>query len=185
MKEKIKSVIYIAIFVIFMIFCMVGYKILLNNQTTVNEKETDNTVNQADNRKLPKFEVYINENEKINVESLIGKPIVINIWTSWCAYCDVEMAYFNELYLKEKDNIHFLMINATGDRDSIENANNFIDKNGYDFKPYYDLKLDALKSLGIYSYPTTIFIDSNGYIDSVKIGVITKEELKNKIEMLK
>lgn len=185
MKEKIKLTIYLVIFCLFMIAAMIGYKLLLDKQNNINEEEKVDITKSEEKTKLPNFEVYINKNKKINVKEFIGKPIVINIWTSWCGYCDVEMSYFNELYLKEKDNIHFMMINATGDRDSIENANNFIYKNEYDFKPYYDLNLDALKKLGIYSYPTTIFVNSKGYIDSVKVGVITKEELKNKIENLK
>lgn len=178
MKEKIKFAIYISTFTIFMIFAMVGYKMLLST-------ENNNTVNAEEPIKLPGFEVYINENEKINVTSLIGKPIVINMWTSWCAYCDVEMAYFNEMYLKEKDSINFMMINVTGDGDSIENANEFINKNNYDFSPYYDLELDAIQALGVYSYPTTIFVDKEGYIDSVKVGIIAKEELENRIKRLK
>ena len=181
MKEKIKFIIYIVIFIIFMIVAMIAYKMLLNREN--NEKSYN--IDENKKTKLKEFEVYINENERINVKSLIGKPIVINIWTSWCTYCANEMKYFNELYLVEKDNINFMMINATGDRDSVENADKFVNQNNYEFKPYYDLNLEALKALGIYSYPTTIFVDKDGYIDSVKIGVITKEELESRIERLR
>ena len=184
MKENIKFVIYVVIFVLFMFFATVGYKKLLNRQNINKYNEIENS-KELNRSKLKEFEVYVNENDKINVNSLIGKPIVINIWTSWCTYCDIEMRYFNELYLKEKDTINFMMINATGDRDSIENANKFINENNFDFKPYYDLNLEVLEALRIYNYPTTIFVDKEGYIDSIKIGAITKEELENRIERLK
>ena len=186
MKEKIKFVIWLVIFIAFMIVAIVGYKKLLdsknNNEYMQSEIVTDK--NQKKTR-LKEFEVYINENQKLNIKSLVGKPIIINIWTSWCMYCKIEMRYFNELYLKEKENINFMMINATADRDSIENANKFVNENNYDFEPYYDLDLEALNALKIYSYPTTIFVDKDGYIISTKIGTITKEELQNKIEKLK
>jgi len=184
MKEKIKFTIYLVIFAVFMIVAMVGYKKLLNRKNIIDDYESNDIVDE-ERTKLPKFDVYINEKEKINIEFLTGKPIVINIWTSWCTYCVEEMKYFNEIYLKEKDNINFMMINATGDKDSIENANKFVNDNNYDFKPYYDLELEVLKSLNIYSYPTTIFVNSDGNIDYVKIGVITKEELEKRIEILK
>ncbi len=181
MKEKIKFTIYITIFTVFMIGAMIGYKALLSNQKNFDKNNSKNKQKE----KLPGFEIYVNESEKINIKSLIGKPMIINMWTSWCGYCAYEMEYFNEQYLEEKDNINFIMINVTGDRDTIENANKYINNYGYSFKPYYDLELDALKTLGVYSYPTTIFVDEDGYIDSVKIGMVTKEELKNKIKELK
>lgn len=185
MKEKIKFIVYMMLFCVFMIVAMFGYKLLLEKQNgSKNDEIIGNDINKK-STKLEEFEVYINENEKINVKQLIGKPIVINIWTSWCTYCAIEMEYFDELYLKEKDNIHFMMINATADRDSIENADNFIKQNKFSFRPYYDLELDALRTLGVYSYPTTIFVNKKGYIVSTKIGSITKEELRNRIERLK
>ena len=54
-----------------------------------------------------------------------------------------------------------------------------------DFNIYYDLMLDSVKSLGIYSYPTTIFVDKEGYINYVRVGTITKDELVDKINELK
>ena len=185
MKEKIKFICYIIVFVLFMFFATVGYNKLVN-RNNVNEYSKEEKQNAANKpQKIKEFDVYNYNKEKINIKSLIGKPIVINIWTSWCAYCEYEMPYFNELYLKEKDNVIFMMINETGDRDRIENANYVIEKNNYSFRPYYDLDLEVIKALGIYSYPTTIFVDKDGYINSVKIGTITKEELKNRIEKIK
>ena len=96
-----------------------------------------------------------------------------------------EMEYFNELYLKEKDNVTFVMINATGDRDSKDKAKEYINNRGYSFEIYYDMELEAIKCLDIYSYPTTIFVDKDGYIDSKVVGAISKETLRNKIENLK
>lgn len=182
MKDNIKVIIYFGTFIVFMIFSYMGYNMLIKNrvddQIIVNKQEKKT--------KLEDFELYIENGDKISSKELItGKPIVINIWTSWCAYCDIEMAYFNELYLQEKDNVTFVMINATGDRDSKERAREYVETKGYSFDIYYDLNLDAISSLEVYSYPTTIFVDKEGYIDSKVIGTITKDVLKNKIIDLK
>ena len=129
--------------------------------------------------------MYLENGEKISSKELLeGKPAVINIWTSWCKYCDVEMEYFNEFYLKEKENIKFIMINATGDRDTKESAREYIENKGYTFDIYYDLYLKAISKLGVCSYPTTIFVDKDGNIESKIIGMITKQKLQSKIEEL-
>ena len=95
------------------------------------------------------------------------------------------MPYFNELYLKEKDNINFVMINVTGDRDTKEDAKKFVNENNFDFDIYYDFTLDSVENLEIYSYTTTIFVDKECYINYVRVGTITKDELVDKINELK
>ena len=187
MKDNIKVAIYFVACVIFMILAYVGYNILSERELDSSLQDIQNTNSKKEeNIKMPKFELYLENGEKISSEELLtGKPLVINIWTTWCAYCDIEMEYFNKMYLKEKDNITFVMINATGDRDSKENAKKYIENKGYKFNVYYDLKLNAISNLGIYSYPTTIFVNKEGYIDNVHVGVISEEMLKNKIENLK
>lgn len=179
MKDNIKVIIYFSIFVIFMIVSYIGYGILSKNQLKeISEKQ--------EKEKLQEFDLYLENGDKISSKELIkDKPIIINVWTSWCAYCDVEMEFFNELYLKEKDNVVFIMINATGDRDSKDSAKEYIKSRGYSFDIYYDLNLDALESLEVYSYPTTIFVDKAGFIDSKVVGTITKQMLENKISSLK
>lgn len=186
MKDSIKVTIYFIIFVVFLLISFIGYNKLLETKTTSIIKSEESSEYKTDEKiRLQEFELYLESGEKISSKKLIGKPLVINIWTSWCGYCDVEMPYFNELYLEEKDNVTFVMINATGDRDSKEKAKKYVNEKGYSFEIYYDLNLEAISALGIYSYPTTIFVDSNGYIDSVNTGIITKETLKNKIKSLK
>jgi len=182
MKDNIKVMIYFGIFIVFMIIAYVGYNKLVEKENISEDKVIEN---KEEKTKLKEFELYLENGEKISSDEIIGKPMVINVWTSWCGYCDVEMPYFNELYLKEKDNVTFVMINATGDRDSKENAKKYIQDSGYLFEIYYDLKLEAITALGIYSYPTTIFVDKNGYIDSTNVGLITKEILQDKINKLK
>ena len=185
MSDKIKVAIYFTICVGFMIIAYIGYNKLSELKTNDILENTNTLSKNEERKKLKEFELYLENNQKISIIDLaIGKPTIINIWTSWCKYCDIEMEYFNEMYLEEKDNINFIMINATGDRDSKEEAKRYIEERNFSFEIYYDLYLDSLSSLEIYSYPTTIFVDKDGYINSKVTGSISKEMLKNKIEEL-
>ena len=188
MNDKIKTIIYMSVFCIFMIIAVIAYTNFSKKSELISENNNKyiEQNNQTDKKeKIKNFELQSETGEKINIYSLIGKPLVINIWTSWCTYCKIEMPYFNELYLKEKDNVNFVMINATGDRDTPQDAKKVVNENNFSFEIYYDLNLEAINKLGIYSYPTTIFVDKEGYIYDVKIGTITKDELINKVEKLK
>jgi len=185
MKDNIKVMIYFTIFVLFMAFAYIGYGFLAKEQTNkVNEDLVYE--NQNKKTKLKNFEVYNENNEKLSIKKIANsRPMVINVWTSWCAYCDIEMKYFNELYMKNSKDVVFVMLNATGDRDSKEMAKKYIEDRGYNFNVYYDLELEAIKNLGIYSYPTTIFVNKDGYIENTIVGTITKEVLQANLERLK
>lgn len=186
MNDKLKTIIYIVIFCVVMAFLVLVYTKLSNEKKlSANDKDIEIKSSNYKKEKLKDFSLSLEDGSKINISSLIGKPIVINVWTSWCAYCKIEMPYFNELYLKEKDNINFVMINVTGDRDTKEDAKKFVNENNFDFDIYYDFTLDSVENLEIYSYPTTIFVDKEGYINYVRVGTITKDELVDKINELK
>ncbi len=186
MNDKLKTIIYIVIFCVVMAFLVLVYTKLSNEKKlSANDKDIEIKSSNYKKEKLKDFSLSLEDGSKINISSLIGKPIVINVWTSWCAYCKIEMPYFNELYLKEKDNINFVMINVTGDRDTKEDAKKFVNENNFDFNIYYDFTLDSVENLEIYSYPTTIFVDKEGYINYVRVGTITKDELVDKINELK
>ena len=186
MNDKLKTIIYIVIFCVVMAFLVLVYTKLSNEKKlSANDKDIEIKSSNYKKEKLKDFSLSLEDGSKINISSLIGKPIVINVWTSWCAYCKIEMPYFNELYLKEKDNINFVMINVTGDRDTKEDAKKFVNENNFDFNIYYDFTLDSVENLEIYSYPTTIFVDKEGYINYVRVGTITKDELVDKINEFK
>lgn len=183
MKDNIKVTIYFTLFILFLIIAFLGYNMLSKKQLADSNIIKEN---KEEKEKLKNFELTLENGERISSKDLTnGKPLVINIWTSWCAYCDIEMEYFNEMYIKEKNDITFVMINATGDRDSKERAKEYVRSKGYSFDIYYDFELEALSSLGVYSYPTTVFVDKDGYIDSKITGTISREILRNKIESLK
>jgi thiol-disulfide isomerase/thioredoxin len=80
----------------------------------------------------PDFTVYTPEGEAVKLSQLQGKPVVLNLWTSWCIYCKQEMPDFEKLYERYGQDVHFLMVNVTG-ADTRAEAEKYIADSGHNF----------------------------------------------------
>ena len=133
----------------------------------------------------PDFTVYDRDGNAVQLSDYTGKPIVLNFWASWCGPCQMEMPDFHEKYLELGQDVHFLMVNMTdGSRETVDSASAFIDKNAYAFPVFYDTAVDAAMTYGVYSLPTTYFIDAEGHAVAQATGSINAQTLQRGINMI-
>ena len=135
--------------------------------------------------KAPDFTAYDLDGNEVHLYDYLGKPIVLNFWASWCGPCQMEMPEFQDKYLELGERVQFLMVNMTdGMRETLQIASDFIEENGYTFPVFYDTASDAANTYGVYSLPTTYFIDGEGYAVAQATGAIDAETLQRGIDMI-
>lgn len=133
----------------------------------------------------PDFTVYDKDGNPVRLADYIGKPVVLNCWASWCGPCQMEMPDFEEKYKELGENIQFLMVNMTdGSRETVDSAAGFIADKGYTFPVFYDTDQDVAMTYGVYSLPTTFFIDAQGHAVAQATGAIDSATLQKGIDMI-
>lgn len=159
---------------------------LVTEDTTVSTEKDTQSESDTEKNIAPDFTVVDKDNEQVNLESFFGKPIVLNFWASWCGPCKSEFPEFQTAYEEYGEEIEFLMVNMTdGRRETKELADAFIQSEGYSLPVYYDVNQDGAYTYGVYSLPTTYFIDSQGNLVAYAQGAIDMDTLKKGIDMIR
>ena len=111
-------------------------------------------------------------------KEMLGKVWVLNVWASWCAPCLVEHPQITRL----SGAVPVVGLNY---KDSIDDAVPWLKRNG---NPYVATVQDPAGRIGIdygvYGVPETYVIDRKGVIRYKRVGPVTPEILKEKIEPL-
>ena len=91
-----------------------------------------------------------------------GKPLIINMWASYCGPCQMEMGSLERLS-RHRGGKKFAVIGISID-DYPENAKAFLQKSGTTFSHFIDSKLFMENMLGADQIPLTVLIDAQGKV---------------------
>jgi hypothetical protein len=76
------------------------------------------------------------------------------------------------------------MVNLTG-YDDMASANALIAQYGYTFPVLFDTVLDGADTYGVTAFPTTVFIDGEGYLMEKYVGAMDEGTLRSKIDLIR
>ncbi len=158
----------------------------LSIQEEIEDIDTTLSIQEEATRfELPNATFFDIDGNEFSFEDFYGKPLVINLWATWCGYCLEEMPYFQTAYDTYGDDVNFLFINMQDIyNENMETATTFINENEYNLPFYFDTNRNVATVLRVRSLPTTFFINSDGTINNPHIGMIFEDELIKNIENL-
>ncbi len=191
MENKKKLMMLAAGLLVVLLVAGVAYKKLGANFSGNNQLAAQPTAQPDGQGEEPEkieaidFTVYDAEGNEVHLSDSFGKPIVLNFWASWCGPCKSEMPDFDKMNQELDGEVQFLMVNATdGNRETVETATAFIEKNGYTLPVFFDTEMEASYTYGAYALPTSFFIDADGYVIAHAQGAINAEVLQTGIDMI-
>nr|WP_317412458.1 TlpA disulfide reductase family protein [uncultured Solibaculum sp.] len=159
-----------------------------NGQTSTGAQiaESAGETQQEEKMLAPDFTVWDNDGNEVKLSELLnGKPTVLNFWASTCPPCQMEMPDFHDVYQELEGEVQFLMIDGIGSLgETEEKGRAYMEEQGYTFPVYYDREMEAVMTYGISSFPTTYFIDEEGYLVAGGIGMLSREYLMQGIDMI-
>ncbi len=91
-----------------------------------------------------------------------GKPLIINVWASWCAPCRQEMQSLERLAWREQSG-KFAIIGISTD-DSPDNARSFMSTTRATISHFIDTGLTMETMLGATRLPLTVLIGPDGRV---------------------
>lgn len=110
-----------------------------------------------------------------------GQPVILNYWASWCGPCRIETPELQSASLKFKNQVAILGINQG---ESAETVSEFALSYGLSYPLLVDEDNTVNRDYGINSLPTTIFIDRQGVVREVFIGILNRAVLEDRVKRL-
>lgn len=113
------------------------------------------------------------------LETMRGKPVVINYWATWCKPCKAEMPRIVAAAKRYGDRVGFLGVNV---EDDVDAAAEFAKRNGMTFPSISDPNGSIRRAEKILGLPVTQFYTSDGELAFNHQGEIKSDDLERKIE---
>ncbi len=96
------------------------------------------------------------------LSELRGKPLIINVWASWCGPCRAEMGSLERLSRRFNGKQFNIVGVSTDDHANLAAA--FLRQTGVTFDNYHDRNLLLESMLGANTIPLTVLVDAHGRV---------------------
>ncbi len=110
-----------------------------------------------------------------------GKPILLNIWASWCIPCREEAQLLEAYWQKNRDKVLFLGVNV---QDKQTDALSFIKEFSLTFPSVFDERGRIALDYGYYGVPETFVINREGKVLARHAGALSPEAIERYLKQV-
>jgi thiol-disulfide isomerase/thioredoxin len=98
---------------------------------------------------------------EVTLAAFKGKPLLVNLWATWCAPCITEMPMLDALAARDEAKLQVLVVSQ--DLNGEEKVDAFFEEHGFArLQPYVDPAAQLSADLKVTTLPTTILFDADG-----------------------
>ncbi len=130
---------------------------------------------------LPKVALRTLARQPAALDAYAGKPLVVNLWASWCPPCRREMPVFQRWQAQRPD-VNFVFVNQG---ESLATVEAFLAQEGLTLR---NVLLDETSQTGQAidqrALPATLFFDANGNWTETRMGELSNATLGQKLERI-
>ena len=117
--------------------------------------------------------------EEIELADFRGKPVVINIWASWCPGCNDEAADLREFAADHPEAV----LLGLDFQDTFSGARAFYERWGWQHPSIFDSSGAQTAQLGLFGLPTTIFLDDQHRVAARVVGATDRAGFERGLEL--
>jgi thiol-disulfide isomerase/thioredoxin len=110
---------------------------------------------------------------------LEGKPVLVNVWATWCPPCVDEAPHLAEVAEEYRGEVQFIGLDILDDRPA---AREFIAKYGWIYPSIFDPSGAIRDALGYVGQPVTVIYDKRGEVAFERVGAVNDLLLRKEIE---
>ena len=97
-----------------------------------------------------------------DLQAFRGRPLLINVWASWCGPCKEEMASLERLAWHDRGQ-YFAIIGISTDDDA-DQARRLLQRTNATISHFIDTRLQMENMLGATKLPLTVLVDADGRV---------------------
>lgn len=111
-----------------------------------------------------------------------GKPLVVNLWATWCPPCRTEMPFLAAAQQQERD-VAFVFASQGEDASTVQR---YLDSSNLGLaNVLIDPRRELGREVGSRVFPTTLFYDAAGKLVDVHVGQLSQASLAAKLSLLR
>lgn len=108
---------------------------------------------------------------------IAGKPAIVNFWAAWCIFCKEELPLFEKVARGHPE----IVVIGVNLQEPLSTVQRYWKNGGYTFRTLLDPKAELSQQFGVFTQPTTVFLNTDGEIIFKKNGPLTEEELNEHV----
>ena len=128
---------------------------------------------------MPQMALRNEAGESVQLADFKGRPVVINMWATWCPPCRREMPVLQKAQAEHGD-VVFLFANQA---ETPEEVASFL--NAQNLKVHnvlFDSNSELAHNVGVRALPTTIFFSADGRLQNSHLGELSTASLKRYLD---